>query len=97
MTRKIKTKHKRFSIASQTGKKTSIISVKTIPSIHHHLEGKGLIYGSIIAILYILLDFFVLKPFVPECLSFCGFENAFALAFSIIYMAIGTFLVKTKH
>lgn len=73
-----------------------IISV-TPPVYQYKAEGKGLLIGGIIAIIYSLLDFFLIKLFIlPECFSPCGIENSLAALLSIIYIIMGLDMLRDK-
>lgn len=73
------------------------ISVKTINKHSSHLEYKGLLIGAIIGILYTFIDFFFIKPSIPECNSLCGFENVFAALFSLFYLATAIIMMRNHN
>ncbi len=85
----------KYSITGKSLTK-STITLHVPQDLRHKAEGKGLIYGSIISALYVVIDFFFIKSQIPACVSFCGFENLFALASSLAYFFIGLFLFRNK-
>ena len=90
------TEYYKYTIQREGGFFSSKISTKTPYAYKYHLEGKGLVYGSIIGIIYTLLDFFIFKSIIPGCTYFCGFENIFGAAFSLFYLVVGISLIR-KH
>lgn len=96
LTRRLPKRNYGYSIKGKGSLETSTIEVKVPVDNTSIAEGKGLIYGSFLAIFYIIFDFFILKKFISECNYFCGIENLFAILFSIAYLIMGIMLKKKK-
>lgn len=68
---------------------------KNVSALQYRAEGKGLIYGSIPALIYSFIDLFLIKQFIiPVCPNQCGLENYFAIFFSLVYLTIGIILTR---
>jgi len=89
-------KPKNYSIQTSPSKNRKVISLKDQKTIHKK-EGKGLIWGASIAIIYTLLDLFIIKSYLlPQCFTPCGIENYLGIVFSIVYLIAGILLIKNE-
>jgi len=49
----------------------------------------GLIWGTSLGAIYVLVDLFLIKPSIPACADACGIENYMILAIQAVYLIIG--------
>jgi len=83
-----------YDIKSQKSEKITTIVLLPPPK-QAHTEGKGLIFGSLISLVYTIIDFFLIRPYLsPSCSVLCGMEDLIAFGFSSLYFFMGLMFKK---